>query len=120
MTGGAGGVTTIEDRVVDKIVGRAVTEVPSTGGAARRVLGIALGDDEHQERARVDARVDGGVVSVAVDLTVVYPEPVAEVADAVRRHVGARVSGLTGLRVAQVDIHVTGLVPDRPASRRPR
>ncbi|WP_380166351.1 Asp23/Gls24 family envelope stress response protein [Jannaschia sp. R86511] len=112
------GVTTVADRVVQKIAGRAVTEVPAAGGAARRVLGIALGDDELQDHPVVDAHVDGGVVTVDVEMSVTYPEPVADVAGAVRRRVDERVSSLTGLRVAQVDIRVTSLVTGTPATRR--
>lgn len=114
----ARGTTTIADRVVEKIAGRAVTEVPAAGGAARRVLGIALGDDESQDTPVVDAHVDGGVVTVDVEMSVSYPEPVADVAGAVRRRVDERVSSLTGLRVAQVDIRVTSLVPEGTPSRR--
>jgi len=115
------GVTTIADRVVGKIAAHAVTEVPAAGGAARRVLGIALGDDEKQDRPVVGAHVDGGVVTVDVELSVAYPEPVVEVTDAVRRRVDERVSTLTGLQVAQVDITVTSLVATTtPTSRRVR
>lgn len=114
----ARGATTIADRVVEKIAGRAVTEVPAAGGAARRVLGISLGDDEEQDGPVVGAHVDGRVVTVDVQMSVTYPEPVAEVADEVRRRVDERVSTLTGLQVAQVDIRVTSLVPPAAPARR--
>ncbi|WP_380168895.1 Asp23/Gls24 family envelope stress response protein [Jannaschia sp. R86511] len=114
----SGGVTTIADRVVEKIAGQAATEVPYAGGSARRVLGVAVGEDKEQDRPHVDAHVHGGTVTVDITMSVVYPEPVQEVAQAVRRNVEQRVSTLTGLDVAQVDITVTSLLRSRPQPRR--
>lgn len=104
-----GGTTTIADRVVEKIAGHAASEVSGAGGAARRVLGIAFGADERQDSPVVHAHVDGGVVTVDMEMSIDYPEPIAQVADAVRHRVEERVGGCTGLRVAQVDITITSL-----------
>lgn len=113
-----GGVTTITDRVVERIAGQAATEVPFAGGSARRVLGVAVGEDREQDRPHVAAHVQGGTVTVDVTMSVVYPEPVEEVAQAVRRNVEQRVATLTGLDVAQVDITVTSLLLHRTPPRR--
>jgi uncharacterized alkaline shock family protein YloU len=49
---------------------------------------------------------------------VVYPEPVRQVAEQVRRHVAARVRALTGQAVREVNITVPALVA--PVRQRPR
>ncbi len=114
------GVTTIADRVVEKIAAHAVTEVPAAGGSARRLLGIAVGDDQNQDSPVVDAHVRGSVVTVDVAMSVAYPEPVEAVSQAVRRSIEQRVGSLTGLQVAQVDITVTSLLPPHTESRKVR
>lgn len=112
----------IADRVVEKVASQAVTEVDLATGTPRTVLGRTLlgraPEPDPDRRARADAHVDGGLVTVAVTLAVQWPAPVRQVADEVRRHLTARIHEMTGLEVAQVDVDVTALVTGRrPAAR---
>ncbi len=111
------GVTTLADQVVDRIAGQAATEVDAAGGAARRLLGVALGSDDPHGPPHVRCHVDGAIVTVGVQLSVRYPEAIADVTDAVRRRIVDRVRQLTGLEVRQVDITVTGLLAPARNSR---
>ena len=112
------GSLTIADRVVEKVASQAVTEVDLATGAPRSLLGRRVGAQDPDRRARADARVDGDLVSVSVSLAVQWPAPVRQVAAQVREHLTTRISELTGLQVAEVDVDVPALVTGhRPAPR---
>jgi uncharacterized alkaline shock family protein YloU len=112
------GELTIADRVVERIVEAAVAETHDAGGAAPAVLGRQLWTATQSTKARVSAAVDGGVVTATVRLSVRWPEPVLEVTRRVRERIVDRVEAVTALRVAEVDIEVTGLYA--PARQRVR
>jgi uncharacterized alkaline shock family protein YloU len=103
------GELTIADRVVERVAEAAVAEAHNAAGAAPSVLGQPLWAATEGTRARVSAVVDGGVVTATVRLSVRWPEPVLEVTRRVRARIVDRVEAVTGLRVAEVDIEVTGL-----------
>jgi uncharacterized alkaline shock family protein YloU len=107
---GGPGRTTIADRVVERIAAQAVAEVDRATGTARQLLGVSLGSTTATTPARVTADVDGGIVSVQVDLAVIWPNPVRAVTRQVRQHVTDRVEQLTGLQVAEVDVQVSDLL----------
>jgi len=94
------GLTTVADRAVGRIAGRAALEVPD-------VLDCA-----------VTARVTGGVATLDARLDLRYPAPVASTAARVRAHLVARVAELTGLRVSVVDVSVGVLRSDEAPVRR--
>ncbi len=102
---------------MEKVAAQAVTEVDRATGAARRILGVGLGAASRATPARVVAQVDGGLVTVEVSLSVVWPASVRAVTREVRHHLAERVHELTGLRVAQVDIEVRSLVVDAADTR---
>jgi uncharacterized alkaline shock family protein YloU len=104
------GRTTIADRVVAQVATQAVAEVAQTGGAARQLIGITLGRQTGQGRARVSARADGNLAMIEMRLTLAYPVPVRSLTREVRRHVMERVASLTGIEVRHVDIEVTRLL----------
>ncbi len=112
------GALTIADQVVEKIAATALGEVEHLGGAAKRVLGVALGSDDPDRSARVQARVDGSVVTLEVGCSVAYPAPVGAVTEQARSVLIERVEELTGLSVRQVDITVTSLTSTVSTSRR--
>lgn len=115
------GHTRIAERVIEKIAARAATDVERTGGAARQVLGVAVGRAGPAGPARAEAMVDGDVTSVRVALSVRWPAPVREVGRQVRAHVTEQVTTLTGLTVAEVDVDVTELLsPARVEAARRR
>lgn len=113
------GALTVEPRAVVRIATAAATEVEHIGGAARRVLSVAVGDDAEAPRPRVDAEVDGGSVRLAVTCSVAYPHPVATVTDRLRAHLVERVTTLTGLTPRSVRITVAALTAEPGHGGRP-
>jgi len=121
------GTTTIADVVVTKVAGIAAREVGGVhalgGGVSRAVSGVThrvgIGDDRSQGVA-----VEVGEREAAVDLTLVveYGESIPKVAEAVRSNVVARVEGITGLAVTEVNVTINDLyfpgdevTPEEPA-----
>lgn len=108
---------TIAPLVFERVAVRAASEVPGVEGEVRSGLSRLLpwGDG-----AAADASADVEQDEVSLDLTfnVVYPEPVREVADEVRRRVAERIQELTGRAVGAINITVPELVePVRQARR---
>ncbi|WP_375490176.1 Asp23/Gls24 family envelope stress response protein [uncultured Jatrophihabitans sp.] len=119
------GAVTIADRVVAKIVTRAVSEVPDAGSATRRILGRpasvhGLGSGQLGEAPKVSVDVDLSVTSVEVTISVRWPASVPEVTSAVRERIVHRLAELTGLTVADVRIHVSELLTRTAPARRVR
>ena len=110
---GQRGRTAIADRVVARLAARAAAEVEQTGGAARQLIGVAMGRETGEGTARVSARVDGHLAVIEMRLSLAYPAPVRSLTREVRRHVIERVTGLTGLEVRHVDIEVVRLLRGR-------
>ena len=107
------GRTEIADRVPERIARRLITVAGEAGGVARRVLGVPIGRGGTAAPPRVQARIDGNLVTLRMTVSVAYPAPVRQVVSRLRERVIARVGELTGLRVGQVDVDVTTLVPGR-------
>jgi uncharacterized alkaline shock family protein YloU len=110
------GRTTVGHQVIVAIAARIAGEEPGVGGAARRVLGVAVTGEDAEQAPRVEATVAGEMVSLRIRLSVTYPDPVHEVTDRVRRRLVERVGDLTGKRVGMVDVIVAAL--HRPAGPR--
>ncbi|WP_395103383.1 Asp23/Gls24 family envelope stress response protein [Actinomadura sp. SCN-SB] len=102
---GERGHTTIADRAVERIVARAMSE---DGGGLKRTARPIRG---RMGGPRVDVDVHGSLVTARVQMAVVYPDPVREVARRVRERVRDRVRDLTGLTVRHLDIEVARLEP---------
>jgi uncharacterized alkaline shock family protein YloU len=122
------GMISIDDRVVEKMAGCAVAEIPDAGGAAPRILGRSMpGAGAFGARRRsltalpkVSADIDGSIVVLELSISVRWPASVPEVSSAVREHVRDRVSDLTGLSVTEIAISVTVLVTRLAAPPRVR
>jgi len=108
------GRTTIEDRVIEIMAARITTEEHGVGGAARRVLGVAITGEDSERAPQIEATIAGEVVSLRVRLSVTYPTPVHTVTDRVRRRLIDRIGELTGKRVRMVDVVVEAV--HRPVS----
>lgn len=108
---------TIAPLVFERLAVRAAGEVPGVAGQVRSGLGRVL---PWVDGAVAGAAADVEPDEVTLDLTfnVVYPEPVRQVTDEVRRHVAARIQELTGRAVGSINITVPELVePERPRRR---
>ncbi|UOZ04889.1 Asp23/Gls24 family envelope stress response protein [Amycolatopsis sp. WQ 127309] len=114
------GRLTISDTTVERIAAHAVTEVEGVGGAASRVLGVAVGGENPGTTAKVTAKVSGGTAALDVRLSVAYPASVGETTGNARRHLMRRVGEFTGLSVSRVDITVTALRSATTETRRVR
>ncbi len=114
------GRLTISDTTVERIAAHAVTEVEGVGGTASRVLGVAVGGEDPDKRAKVTAKVSGGTTTLDVRLSVAYPASIGETTGAARRHLLRRVGETTGLTVSRVDIAVTALHSGSAGTRRVR
>lgn len=115
---GERGRTTIAARPIERIAARLVTEVDGVGGAAQRVLGVAVDGEDLDRSAKVTAQLSGEVASLEVRLSVAYPAPVAATTQRAREHLMRRLQELTGLTVSRVDITVTALHSDAVRVRR--
>lgn len=103
------GRTTIQPRVIEAMAARIVSEAADVGGAARRVLGVAMTGEDPERAPRVEATLAGDVVALRVRLSVTYPTPVHTVTDQLRRRLIDRVGELTGKQVGVVEIVVAAL-----------
>lgn len=108
----------VDDRVVEKLAGYAVTFVTDAAAAPRRVLGVNIGEARPDEAASVQAQVQDDIASVQAAIAVRWPRSVQEVADEVRERIRSEVTGMTGVRVDHVDVEVVSMT--LPDSAEPR
>lgn len=108
------GRTTIAESVVAKIASLAAKEVEGVdtlgglvSGAISGVVGRIRGD-EHRT-AGVGVEVGERQAAVDLSMTVKYPYPIHETAEAVRSNVIDRIQSMTGLEVVEVNIAITDL-----------
>ncbi|MCR6482797.1 Asp23/Gls24 family envelope stress response protein [Amycolatopsis sp. OK19-0408] len=112
------GELTVAERAVERLAAHAAQELGDVGGAAERVLGVAVGGEDAGRSVKVDAHLDGDRVRLAARLSIAYPSSVTRTTEDARAHLRGRVEELTGLRVDRVDITVTALHgPVRPVRR---
>lgn len=96
----------IHPTVFRKIVEHAADGTPGTLRHERRLAGVGVG------QAGSTAKISdgpGGVLDVALDLTLQYPTPVRRTVDAVRARVGDDLTRMTGRRVRNLAVTVSGL-----------
>jgi uncharacterized alkaline shock family protein YloU len=110
----------ISDRVVEKVAVHAVQQVTATSGAARRVLGVTVGEVGETSAARVTARVEGDTATLGVTLGVCWPASVTAVAQQVRRTIRQDVARITAIDVRRIDIDVVSLLAPRHQGARVR
>jgi uncharacterized alkaline shock family protein YloU len=116
----------VRDRVVEKIVAAAATEVSAAGAPSPQLLGrtiarVGLGSagpgTELSRAPKVSATVDGRLAFVDVKLSVRWPTSLTSVTEAVRRRIVSRVSDLLGLTVQEINVTVVDLVTDITTNR---
>jgi uncharacterized alkaline shock family protein YloU len=103
------GRLTVDDRVVEKVAGYAVTFVVDAAAAPRRVLGVRIGTARPEDAANVEAEVQGEIASVQAAIAVRWPRSVQKVADEVRERIRSDVAAITGVRVDHVDVEVVSM-----------
>lgn len=112
------GRLTVEDRVVEKVAGYAVTFVTDAVAAPRRVLGVNIGEARPDHAASVQAQVEDDIASVHAAIAVRWPRSVQKVADELRERIRSEVTAITGVRVDHVDVEVVSITA--PDSAEPR
>lgn len=115
-TDGLGGVTRIADSVVARIAGMAAREVAGVYDMSHSNIGRAIAGTVQQRIAGGDNRSTGVTVQVGqketiieLNVIVLYEASIPEVAANIRRNVSDRVTGMTGLRVKEINIMVTDM-----------
>jgi uncharacterized alkaline shock family protein YloU len=103
------GQLTVDDHVVEKIAGYAVTLVPDAAAAPRRVLGVRIGTARPRAAASVEAQVHGDIASVQAAISVRWPRSVQDVAEEARHRIRSEVAAITGVRVDHVDVEVVSM-----------
>jgi uncharacterized alkaline shock family protein YloU len=109
---------TVDDRVVEKVAGYAVTFVTDAAAAPRRVLGVKLGGARPDAVASVQAEVHDDIAGVHAAIAVRWPRSVPKVADEVRQRIRSEVAAITGVRVDHVDVEVVSMTLPDSAKRR--
>lgn len=115
------GATVIAARAVSSIARRAAGEVEGVELVSRSGLGRFFADllPGGGGAEGASAVVGHGSTALSLHLSVGWPRPVGQVADATRRHVQARVNELTGYTVTDIDVVVDALpAPRSTRSRR--
>jgi len=115
------GRITVDPGVVTTVASQAARGTRDAGAAARRVLGRSvsapgLRSDDLGAAPAVSSTVDGDTARVKVDASVRWPVPIGQATDEVRGLVTTALQEQLGLRVVQVDVHVTSLVLERRPS----
>lgn len=112
------GRLTVDDRVVEKVAGHAVTFITDAAAAPRSVLGVKVGEARPDDAASVQAQVQDDIASVRVAIAVRWPRSVQEVADQVRERIRSEVTAITGVRVDHVDVEVVSMTLPDSSERR--
>lgn len=100
------GGLTIADKVVERTAGQILKDLPGVGGTSAGLFGIGANSSP-----AVDVTLSGRSCTLAVDVGLSYPTPIAEATDRVRTTLSNEVERLTGVTVRQVDIAVRWLRP---------
>lgn len=112
------GSLTIDDRVVERVAGHAVTLVEGASAAPRRVLGVTVGEARADTEASVEARVDGHTATIDATVAIGWPASIGAVSARLRERIRQDVERMTGVRVDHIDIDVVSL--SAPAATRRR
>lgn len=107
------GEVKIADEVVAIIAGLAAMEVEgvaSMAGNATREIISKLGVKSLSKGANVD--VLDGIVTVSLNLNLKYGYSIMEISGKVQEKVKAAIENMTGLTVADVNIHIAGVEMD--------
>ena len=98
----------ISQHVMEQVASQVASEITQAGGTSGGLLGIGAHSDL-AARPAATVELSGQQASIALDIVLGYPTPLAATTDRVRHHVVSKVQQLTGVEVTRVDIDVTGL-----------
>ncbi|MBT2586537.1 Asp23/Gls24 family envelope stress response protein [Arthrobacter sp. ISL-95] len=104
------GRTVLDRKVVEKIAGQVAGEESFAGGSSGGFLGIGAHSD-FSVRPKVTVELAGNMAVLSVEIGLLYPVPLRQATEQLRRRISERVTALTGVEVRQVDITVSWLKP---------
>ncbi|MDR7085062.1 putative alkaline shock family protein YloU [Arthrobacter ginsengisoli] len=102
-TGGRG-QTVLAARVIEKIASQVVSDESAAGG----FLGIGTRPGL-SARPKASVELSGNIATLSVEVGMLYPVPLRQATDALRRRIRTRVTELTGVDVRQIDIRISWL-----------
>lgn len=105
---GSRGQTVLADKVIEKIASQVVSEESVAGGSSGGFLGIGTHADL-SARPKASVELSGNIATLSVEVGMLYPVPLRQATEALRRRIRTRVTELTGVEVRQVDIRVSWL-----------
>lgn len=105
---GTRGQTLLAARVIEKIAGQVASDESSAGGSSGGFLGIGTRADL-SARPKASVELTGNIATLRVEVGMLYPVPLRQAAEELRRRIAARVTELTGVDVRQVDIRISWL-----------
>jgi len=116
------GRTAIADSVVAKIAGLACREISGVhdmGTGASRTFGaikgmVNVGNDRPSPTQGVGVEVGARQAAVDLDIVVEYGASIVDVAESIRNNVIAKVEGMTGLEVTEVNVSVDDVYLGEP------
>ncbi len=112
------GRTVLDRKVLEKIASQVASEESFAGGSSGGFLGIGAHSDL-SARPKVTVELAGNIAVLSVEIGLLYPVPLRQVTEQLRRRIGERVNALTGVEVRQIDITVSWLIPaDESTGRR--
>ncbi len=100
------GQTVLADKVIEKIASQVVSEESVAGGSSGGFLGIGTHADL-SARPKASVELSGDIATLSVEVGMLYPVPLRQSTEALRRRIRTRVTELTGVEVRQVDIKVS-------------
>lgn len=114
---GTRGQTVVAARVIEKIVGQVASDESSAGGSSGGFLGIGSRADL-SARPKASVELTGNIATLRVEVGMLYPVPLRQATEELRRRIAARVTELTGVDVRQVDIRISWLTTGTDTSGR--
>lgn len=114
---GARGQTVLAARVIEKIAGQVASDESSAGGSSGGFLGIGTRADL-SARPKASVVITGNIATLSVEVGMLYPVPLRQATEELRRRIAARVTELTGVDVRQVDIRISWLTTGADANGR--
>lgn len=111
------GQTVLAARVIEKIAAQVASDESSAGGTSGGFLGIGTRTDL-SARPKASVELSGNIATLSVEVGMLYPVPLRQATEALRRRIMARVTELTGVDVRQVDIRISWLTTDTNGRRK--
>jgi uncharacterized alkaline shock family protein YloU len=105
---GTRGQTFLAARVIEKIAGQVASDESSAGGSSGGFLGIGTRVDL-SARPKASVELTGNIATLRVEVGMLYPVPLRQATEELRRRIATRVTELTGVDVRQVDIRIAWL-----------